>query len=351
MESVPDPIDTALQFVRAEKSKREYRLCISRFLRWGGLSSSAFVERAATTPKWAESLIINYVQSSAKRGLSGATIALHVASLKTLFDYNDVVGVNWRKVRKAMPPTRTFGKDRAPTLEEVRSILKFCDARSRAIILFLASGGFRAGAFDFFTLSDYTLIRDDAGKVLAGRLVVYRGEPEEYVTFVTPEAVAALQEYLDFRSRSGEAIGPSSPIFRDAWDVEVGGSVSQVKRLSTRGVSGVIARATLRAGLKERDFKMVHGFRKFFKTRCEMAMKSIYVEVLMGHSLGISSSYMKPTEKELLSEYLKAVPYLTIAEAEELKRELSRKDEELSRMNQKLLDIIYRVGRLEERVS
>ena len=51
-------------------------------------------------------------------------------------------------------------------------------------------------------------------------------------------------------------------------------------------------------------------------------MKSVYVEVLMGHSLGVSSSYMKPTEKELLDEYLKALPFLTISEVQQARNEL-----------------------------
>lgn len=42
----------------------------------------------------------------------------------------------------------------------------------------------------------------------------------------------------------------------------------------------------------------------------------------MRHSLGISDSYFKPTEAELLEEYLKAVPYLTINEENRLKHEL-----------------------------
>jgi hypothetical protein len=41
-------------------------------------------------------------------------------------------------------------------------------------------------------------------------------------------------------------------------------------------------------------------------------MKSINVEITMGHNLGVSGSYYKPTEKEVLEDYLKAVELLTI---------------------------------------
>ena len=60
-------------------------------------------------------------------------------------------------------------------------------------------------------------------------------------------------------------------------------------------------------------------------------MKPINVETLMGHSVGISDSYYRPTEKELLEDYLKAVPLLTVSEAEEVRREsqLSRQELEV----------------------
>jgi hypothetical protein len=70
----------------------------------------------------------------------------------------------------------------------------------------------------------------------------------------------------------------------------------------------------LKKGERRHEFKTVHGFRKFFKTYCEQTMKSINVEILMGHTIGVSDSYYKPTEKEILEDYLKATSVLTISE-------------------------------------
>ncbi len=52
--------------------------------------------------------------------------------------------------------------------------------------------------------------------------------------------------------------------------------------------------------------------RKFYKTHAEQVMKAINVEITMGHDIGLSASYYRPTEKEVLEDYLKAVPFLTI---------------------------------------
>lgn len=42
-------------------------------------------------------------------------------------------------------------------------------------------------------------------------------------------------------------------------------------------------------------------------------MKPINVEITMGHDIGISSSYYKPTERDVLDDYIKAIPLLTIS--------------------------------------
>ena len=41
-------------------------------------------------------------------------------------------------------------------------------------------------------------------------------------------------------------------------------------------------------------------------------MKPINVKITMGHDIGVSASYYKPTENEVLQDYLKAVDTLTI---------------------------------------
>jgi hypothetical protein len=56
-----------------------------------------------------------------------------------------------------------------------------------------------------------------------------------------------------------------------------------------------------------------HGFRKF--THTTMANKLINPEIremLLGHSIGLSDSYYRPSEFQLLQEYLKVVNDLTI---------------------------------------
>jgi hypothetical protein len=72
-------------------------------------------------------------------------------------------------------------------------------------------------------------------------------------------------------------------------------------------------RKKLEPGKKRHPYQANHSLRKWFKTRCEIAgMKPINIEKLMNHSVGISDSYYRATENEMLEDSLKAIDFLTI---------------------------------------
>jgi hypothetical protein len=92
------------------------------------------------------------------------------------------------------------------------------------------------------------------------------------------------------------------------------------------------------------EWKGAHGFRKFFKTRSEQIMKTINVEFCMGHkSDTLQKAYYKPTEKEVLDDYLKAADLLTINEEFRLQKKVKE-------LTDKGKDSEYIIkGRLEEK--
>lgn len=47
--------------------------------------------------------------------------------------------------------------------------------------------------------------------------------------------------------------------------------------------------------------------------------------MLLGHKIGLASAYYKPTQEEMLNEYLKAVHLLTISNEERLKFKLEQR--------------------------
>ncbi|MDW0184348.1 MAG: hypothetical protein QOA57_09175 [Nitrososphaeraceae archaeon] len=66
---------------------------------------------------------------------------------------------------------------------------------------------------------------------------------------------------------------------------------------------------------KRKQIPVFHDLRKFFtKQLVESKLNPEIREVLLGHKIRLASCYYKPTEQEMLNEYLKAVGLLTINE-------------------------------------
>jgi hypothetical protein len=85
----------------------------------------------------------------------------------------------------------------------------------------------------------------------------------------------------------------------------------QTKRLETE----------IRAkGRERKDVARAHGFRKFVTTSMIRAKVNPEArEMLLGHKIGLSSSYYRPDADELLTEYLKVVNLVTINEENRLR--------------------------------
>jgi hypothetical protein len=60
----------------------------------------------------------------------------------------------------------------------------------KTLTLIFTSSGIREGAIPYLHISDYSHVKKE-GHLVAGRLQVYSGDPERYVTFITPEACIA----------------------------------------------------------------------------------------------------------------------------------------------------------------
>ena len=328
-----------------------YERRLRRFFNDVSLKADKFVSKAKSDPKWAEKLITDYMLKQKQRVLSKEIEASSLANsrkpLKLLLEMNDVSGINWKKISRFMPKERKYALDRAPTIDELRLLLENSELRFQAILLTMASSSIRIGAWDYLDWGHIETLKK-ADDIVAAKLRVYAGDAEEYMTFITPEAYKKLEQYIQLRVEHGEKITQASPVIRDRWDTVRGGYVGEVKtplRLKSSGVKRLFEDALWKFGLRKEKKKRhefsIHSLRKFFKTRAEQVMKPINVETLMGHSTGISDSYYRPTQKDLLEDYLKAVPLLTISEAEEVRRE--------SKISRQQLE--ERLGQLEDLVS
>jgi integrase len=324
--------------VKNPATRDPYERRLINFLNTLRITPDEFVQEAQTEPIKTEKKIISFVSTEnarCERGeITAATVGNALKAIRLLLEMNDV-SLNWKKIRRILPRARRYALDRTPTVGEIHEIIEAADFRGVALTLVLISSGIREGAVQYFKIRDYTRIEGE-GNIIAGRLTVYNGDPERYVTFITVEACNAINKYLQFRTDHGETISSDSPLFRDKFD-PIKGQYGHGKKDSENVVIPMTAPSVrqyynrllfsigIRGQKKRRHDFSVHGFRKYFKTRAEQSgMKPINVELLMGHSVGISDSYYRPTENELLQDYLRATHALTISQEKQLRHEVER---------------------------
>ena len=239
------------------------------------------------------------------------------------------ISIFWDIISHSSPKVKKHANDRIPTMEEIKKLIEYPDRRIKPIVLLSVSTGIRVGAWDYMKWKHIIPIRNvNCDDIMAAKLVVYPNEPEEYFTFMTPEAYNAIKEWMDFRASFGEEITGESWILRNTWQKVKPryshriGLAKYPKQFKSTGIKTLVGRAlqiqrvrpklNSTNGEKNHDWKTLHGFRKFFKTQTERVMKSLNVEILMGHDIGISKPYYKPSEQELLQDYVKAIDLLTL---------------------------------------
>ena len=306
----------------APQTKENYILRIRAYLRRVGMSPDQFIRSVGENPKAFEEDFVKFIAEVSKSSASSTT-AFWRDSLRRFLEINRVKGIDWDYVNQFLPKVKKSGQDRAPTLEEIRRVVAVADLRTKCLILFLTSSGARIGSIEYLRWRDVQEVEFEGWKL--AKVTIYRGEPEEYNTFASPECYEYLLKYREVREKVGEVIAPSSPVFvrkvnKRRFDQ------SKVRPINVRTLKNQVGELLNQMKMREKltdtrnyrsyEWKQCHSFRKFFKTRMEMSgVKPIITEMLMGHTVGVANSYMKPTQDEMASEYVKAIPNLTIVGA------------------------------------
>ena len=140
----------------------------------------------------------------------------------------------------------------------------------------------------------------------------------------------ALETYFDVRRRDGEIINDKSPVIREQYNRQSRLSIEYPRHTTRAALSRILEDIIERAGLRtiqhregpgvggsatyRKDVMLAHGFRKFFNTQLVTArINPLIKELLMGHlHVGLESSYYRPQEEDIQTEYEKAIDLLTI---------------------------------------
>ena len=228
------------------------------------------------------------------------------------------------------------------SVEEIHKMIECCtDITDKVIILMFSSAGFRLESWDYFCWKDVIFFKDKTQQYTGAALRVYRGDPEEYWTFITPEACYALTLYKEeWKSRFLKYPTNDDPLIASTrFDVPV--------RLQSKGVRSRVDKIVTKIGLRDEikknqrryEVKLDHGFRKYFNTMMRRAkVNYLDKEDMMGHKVGLEQAYERYQEEdfERFPEYQKAISFLTISDVERTKFENQQLKEERTYLERKL---------------
>ena len=191
------------------------------------------VRHGKEEPEWTRDLLLNLSKKLRERTtlphddpdyLNPVSFGNYFKPVKKLFDMTDVA-MQWKRIYATYPELDNVAASRGWTRDEIGAMSRHAsDSMERAVVLVLASSGMRAGGLDLewrdltpvYRTGDKLLLDPGAEghDIACAMLEVYRGSAESYVTFITPEAYDALQEYgRAWAGRMGRMPNPKDPMF------------------------------------------------------------------------------------------------------------------------------------------
>ncbi|PBO85071.1 MAG: hypothetical protein COA77_05995 [Thaumarchaeota archaeon] len=283
-------------------------------------------------PKKLQEMVEDFIIYEKSRNKSASYIAGKICALKLFFSMNDVI-LNWNKLQKMLPEKTKPSGDKAYSTEQIQILLKnTTNLEYRALIHFMAASGVRAGSFEEMKIQHLKDMPNGCKSVK-----VYADSIQEYFTFIHPEAIESLNEYLESRKRKGEIITNDSWVFCSPYDNSNPLPSRTITSVMGRYVKKSLGREKAKAGRYQ--IMSSHGMRKRFDTvlKSNRMVNISLAEKLMGHSktIPLDNSYFKPVIEQLYDEYQKAIPQLIIDEKFQLKSQIQSQQNEIDVLQEK----------------
>lgn len=323
-------------YLNSKETIKQYTWYLKKFLDFYHLKD--YDSLTKIEPSKLQTMIEDYIMDLKKR-YSPNSLPTFYYPLQTFFDANDVE-LKWKKIKRLLPKKVKLSGEEAYTTYDIKKMLDFAlTTRNRALIHFLSSTGVRVGAIPELCLKHLTEMPMGCKSVL-----IYDDSTEEYNAFLTPESSLSLDSYFKERQKDGERLTPSSPVFRDKYQI----GIQKAKPMTIQGVQGVIGRCAKQGGLRE-DKKGVrfskqldHSFRKRFNTilKLNKEVNPNIIEKMMGHKKGLDGVYLKPTKEEMFEEFKKGMADLTIDDSERVKAENTKLLKEKSELEKKIPQLV-----------
>jgi site-specific recombinase XerD len=296
-----------------------------------------------------ETALKSFLAHLKQTGNSPATQQVAYAAIRSFFEMHYLP----LRMRRGDYPTGESLGSRAATKQVIRRILedgkKMKDPQKvKALIMFLKDTGLRVSDVHNLTYGQVAEGLERNEQFIPISLVTQKYKTVAK-TFIGPEAVEALKEYLEER-RSGtrritpETLTVDSPLFRTNEN-------GVVKSISRSGLSSMLAFHCQRVG----EVKLsAHSFRKYFQTQLEAAgVSPNWIDQMIGHRLINSrDSYSLPSDEQLREAYEKAYPQLRVYPEEvEVEERISKLEADIEERNRTIANLLVNGDQKESKIT
>jgi len=331
--------------IKSEKTKQQYARYLDEFRRYFIIKDYDKLSRIDS--KKLQEMIEDFIIYHKSKNKSASFIAGKISALKLFFSMNDVL-LNWDKLRKMLPEKTKLSGNQAYSTSQIQTLLKNTSySEYKALIHFMSASGVRVGCFEEMKMKHLTDMPNGCKSVN-----VYADSIHEYTTFIHPEAVESLNEYLESRKRKGEQLTDDSWVFCSPHDHNKPHPADTITSTLGRYVKKSLGREKSKSG--RYSIMSCHGLRKRFDTilKSNRTVNLSLAERLMGHSktIPLDNSYFKPVIEQLFDEYQKAIPELIIDEKYRLEKEIENKNKQIHKIesdkDKRILDLELKIGQI-----
>jgi integrase len=325
-----------LEGYNSPATKNAYKIHLSLFCKYHNIDPDSLIQ---LKPEQIKTMILNYIihlkknakQSvgKAKRGeISVNSVKDYLAGIQSFLDFNEIL-LNWKKIAKYCPE-KVSNNLRAHTREEIAKLLSEADLRDRCLILLMSSTGIRVGSIKELKIKHLKRLQDNNN---IGIFIYPQSKDHRYNALLTPECMAALDEYFEFRKRQHEKITEESYIIRDKF-AAFSKATNKARPLREQTINKQMKFLLTKSGLPYEQLQPDHSLRKFFNTALMNSdVAHSFKELLMGHSVKLDDVYYDKdnelSKQKLVIEYMKAVDALTINEEYRLKKKIVEYEDKL----------------------
>jgi integrase len=226
------------------------------------------------------------------------TILNYFASVKGFLADSDIDIIAEKvKAKIVLPQSYEVSTDRAPTPDEIRKILWRGKLTTKAVITVLASSGMRLAEAANLKVSNIEFGEKGQPSKVVLKAAATKSRKRR-VTFISAEATELVKEHLGDKIKDTNA-----RIFEQSDDA----------------LYGSITRGLIHSGLRTKEdadsarYSLhPHCFRKYFHTNMLTAgVDRGVVEGFEGHKFALDSAYLRMTDDELETQYMKGMDRLT----------------------------------------